>query len=237
MSDKDQPDSTPNWDERPVINDPVNPNHFQRVSPAVKPLGPIPDEPSPPTEAIPILEDSFDIEEDDDEVESDDDFEDLDDPYRNAAYNDRPHVTQFINSVIAQCIVWLLCVALAVWLSIANPDFTNIVLVILTVVTLINAFFIKRTHIIWSGTRHIITKEFVTIQRSDSILFLIFRDKETSIRKSTLVGQDRQRRTLTEHLFFRTRGRAMLTTQDSNKPPVIISYVRDIEAFMIALKK
>lgn len=191
------------------------------------------DEQAPDTRSMPLLPA---IDEAEYEEEGDAPTEE-DEQYADAAYYSRPHVTQFVNSVVVNAAIFLVSLGLCIWLSVAHSEQVWTYIGLFLLVTLINLYVVKRSHIIWSGTYYIVTSEFVIIQRSDSIIFLIFRDKETSVRKSTLVGQRRKKRTFTEHVFFRTRGTAVLTTQDAGKPPIEIRYIRHIDDFMRALKK
>ena len=199
------------------------------------------DEQAPTTESmsitIPIQEvtDAVD-DENTEETEGSNDDED-DELYADASYYSRPHITQFVNSVVVNAAIFLVSLDLCVWLSITHSQQALTYVGLFGLVTLINLYVVKRSHIKWSGTYYIVTGEFVIIQQSDSIIFLIFRDKERSVRKSTLVGQMRKKRTFTEHVFFRSRGTAVLTTQDAGKPPIEIRYIRYIDDFMRALKK
>lgn len=151
-------------------------------------------------------------------------------------YRERPHVTLLINAIASQVGVWLVILVLLAAVAIHTPG-VNVVVLIQAVVSVINAYFIRRAYILWSGYILTVTDKQIILEQSNSLLFWVRRKPKIVMPRGSIRDYEQLRPTLTELVFFRKRGAARIQTS-SQEDTIFenLRYIKDINAFMLALK-
>lgn len=151
-------------------------------------------------------------------------------------YHEDPHLTMFVNRIALQALLWILTLFIGIW--IVRNEHTSLGWNILAqyIISQINLYFIIRAYIIWHDTDHIITKSnYIRIQHED-LFFWVRRKSLVTVIKQTLVNAEREKRTLTEFLFFKQRGTIQLTEQVQDaKKSTRVRYVKYPDKFIEAI--